>query len=386
MGDRDAAALTVRVENGIARFAPLAWDACAGADNPFLRHAFFAALEGSGSASPETGWAAQHLAIYDDANILAAAMPLYLKSHSFGEYVFDHAWANAFEQAGGRYYPKLQAAVPFTPVTGPRLLVRRDLPREVYTGALAKAAIQLCRQHALSSLHVSFPTEAEWRDLGQLGYLLRQDEQFHWQNQGYGDFDEFLAALSSRKRKTIRRERGAVADSGLTIENLTGAMIEERHWDAFFQFYMDTGSRKWGRPYLNREFFERLGATMADQVLLVLAARNGRYVAGALNLIGGDALYGRYWGAIEEHPFLHFECCYYRAIDFAIAHGLGRVEAGAQGEHKLARGYLPVATYSAHWIENPSFREAVSRYLTHERAHISAEIEALTAMGPFRRS
>jgi predicted N-acyltransferase len=386
MGDREAHAMTVRVEGGIAAFEPRAWDACTGAGNPFLRHTFFSALEGSGSASPETGWAARHLAIYDGTNTLAAAMPLYLKSHSFGEYVFDHAWANAFEQAGGQYYPKLQAAIPFTPVTGSRLLVRPDLPRDVYATALAKAAIQLCRQQSLSSVHISFPTESEWRELGLQGYLLRQDEQFHWQNRGYGDFDEFLAALSSRKRKTIRRERAAVAESGLSIECLSGDAIEERHWDAFYEFYTDTGSRKWGRPYLNREFFARLGASMADQVLLVLANRDGRTIAGALNLIGADALYGRYWGAVEDHPFLHFECCYYRAIDFAIARQLARVEAGAQGAHKLARGYLPIATYSAHWIENPGFREAVSRYLTAERAHVSAQIEALTAMGPFRRT
>lgn len=386
MGDREAQAMTVQVEPGIGALKPAEWDACAGGDNPFLRHAFLAALEMSGSASPETGWGPRHLAIYDTAGRLAAAMPLYLKSHSFGEYVFDHGWAEAYARAGGRYYPKLLAAIPFTPVTGPRLLVRADLPRGAYAHALTHAAIELCRQMELSSLHVAFPAAAEWRELGGMGSLLRQDQQFHWLNQGFASFDEFLATLSSRKRKAIRREREAVRQSGLVIETLTGDAIAERHWDAFFEFYQDTGSRKWGRPYLTRDFFRRLGADMADHVLLVLANREGRPIAGALNLIGADALYGRYWGAIEAHPFLHFECCYYRAIEFAILRGLSRVEAGAQGEHKLARGYMPVATYSAHWIADAGFREAVSRYLTAERTQVAADIEALAGMGPFRRA
>ncbi len=385
MGDSDRAPFTARLLGGIGEVAAADWDACAGTANPFVSHAFLKALEESGSAAPEVGWAPYHLVVEDANGAIVGAAPAYLKSHSYGEYVFDHAWADAFERAGGSYYPKLQVAVPFTPVTGPRLMVRAGADPATIRRALITGCVALARSAGVSSLHVTFPTEAEWRGLGAAGFLLRTDRQFHWSNRGYGSFDDFLAQLASRKRKAVRRERRAALDAGLTIETLTGAAITPAHWDAFHRCYVATGERKWGHPYLNRAFFEMLGDTMADRVVLVMAANRGRTIAGALNLVGGDTLYGRNWGALERHPFLHFELCYYRAIDYAIERGLGRVEAGAQGPHKIARGYLPKITYSAHWIGHQGLRDAIADYLDHERPAIDAEVEALADLAPFRK-
>lgn len=384
--DEDAASITARIEPRISAIPATTWDALANPSpahfNPFLAHAFLAALETSGSVGEGTGWYPQHL-VLEDADGIAGLMPLYIKTHSQGEYVFDHSWADAYHRAGGRYYPKLQCAVPFTPVPGPRLIVRGDDP-ERHEHALATTACELTRRLNASSLHVTFLDEAPWRRLGEMGFLLRTGQQFHFTNPGYASFDEFLQQLASRKRKQLRKER-AEATAGLTIRHLRGADITEAHWDAFFAFYMDTGSRKWGRPYLNRAFFSLIGETMSDHCLLILAEENGRPIAGALNMIGGDCLFGRYWGAIEQRPFLHFELCYYQAIDYAIANKLARVEAGAQGEHKLARGYRPITTYSAHWIADKALARAVARYLDHEREAI-AEINAdLSAAGPFRK-
>ncbi|HEX5958697.1 MAG TPA: GNAT family N-acetyltransferase, partial [Hyphomicrobiaceae bacterium] len=353
---------TVRVATSIAEVDAAAWDACANPDascfNPFVSHAFLKALEDAGTVGRRPGWLPQHLLLDGPDGALAGAMPCYLKSHSRGEYIFDWAWADAYERAGGSYYPKLQCAVPFTPVPGRRLLVQPGPDREKRERTLAVAAITLAQRLGVSSLHITFATEGEWQRLPELGFLQRTDQQFHWHNAGYGSFDDFLASLASRKRKAIRKERAQAVAPGIEIEHLTGRDIREEHWDAFFAFYMDTGSRKWGTPYLNRRFFSLLGDAMADRCLLVMAKRNRRIIAGALNLIGGDCLYGRYWGAIEHHPFLHFELCYYQAIEFAIARGLQRVEAGAQGDHKIQRGYLPVPTFSAHWIVDPGFRRA----------------------------
>jgi predicted N-acyltransferase len=313
-------------------------------------------------------------------------MPCYLKSHSLGEYVFDHGWADAYARAGGTYYPKLQASVPFTPVTGKRLLVRPDADSAKHEAILLQAAVELTERLGNSSLHITFLTRAEWELAGELGFLQRTDQQFHWQNQTYRSFDDFLVALSSRKRKAIRKERREALSGGIEIEWLTGRDLTEAHWDAFFAFYMDTGSRKWGSPYLTRTCFSLFGETLADQILLVLAKRAGSYVAGALNFIGTGALYGRYWGSLEEHPYLHFEVCYYQAMEFAIAHKLARVEAGAQGAHKLARGYLPVQTYSAHYIADPALRCAVADYLKRERLAVAREIALLTEESPYRNS
>ena len=385
MDDGDRPPVTARVLAGIGEAPAAAWDACAGGGNPFVSHAFLAALEDSGSAAPEVGWAPHHLVVEDAGGVMVGAAPAYLKSHSYGEYVFDHAWADAFERAGGSYYPKLQVAVPFTPVTGPRLMVRAGSDPATVRRALIAGCVALARSAGVSSLHVTFPTEAEWRALGAAGFLLRTDRQFHWSNEGYGSFDDFLAQLASRKRKAVRRERRAARDAGLTIETLTGAAITPAHWDAFYRCYVATSERKWGHPYLNRAFFEMLGDTMADRVVLVLAANGGRIIAGALNLAGGDTLYGRNWGALERHPFLHFELCYYRAIEYAIERGLSHVEAGAQGPHKIARGYLPKITYSAHWIEHEGLRDAIAEYLDHERPAIDAEVEALADHAPFRK-
>ena len=372
--------LTARIGDGVRSFAAAEWDACAGTDNPFVSHAFLAALEESGSATSVRGWQPVPIAIDRPDGSLAAVMPAYAKSHSQGEYVFDHAWADAWRRAGGDYYPKLQIAVPFTPVPGPRLLARDP----GHAAALIGAAEALVAQHRLSSAHATFIADAERALFENAGWLLRSDRQFHWSNHGYATFDDFLEALASRKRKAIRKERAA-AVTGLTIEHVTGADLTEARWDAFWRFYQDTGSRKWGRPYLSRKFFSLLGERMADKVLLILAYRGGRPIAGALNLIGSDALYGRYWGATEEVPFLHFELCYYQAIDAAIARGLSRVEAGAQGGHKLARGYGPVATWSAHYIPDPGFRAAVADYLAAERRAVEHDIEALIEMAPFKR-
>jgi len=353
--------------------------------NPFVSHAFFAALESSQSACRDTGWAPRHLIARQRGRVVGI-VPCYLKSHSLGEYVFDRGWADAYHRAGGRYYPKLQVSVPFTPATGPRLLIRGDTDGERVSQALAEGLIALCEGSRASSVHVTFARESEWRFLAQRGFLQRTDQQFHWHNAGYACFDDFLATLASRHRKAIRRERRDAVANGISIERLRGTAITEQAWDAFFAFYMETGSRKWGRPYLTREFYREIGRTMSDQVLLVMARRNGRYIAGAINFIGGDTLFGRHWGAIEHHPFLHFEVCYYQAIDFAIAERLTRVEAGAQGEHKIARGYLPQTTYSAHYIADPALRRAVAEYLKQERAYVAAAARELSEAGPFRKA
>jgi predicted N-acyltransferase len=353
-------------------------------DNPFVSHEFLLSLEASGSVGPRTGWQPNHLVVEAGGELIAAA-PCYLKSHSRGEYVFDAGWAEAFEHAGGAYYPKLQVSVPFTPVTGPRLLVRPGPLAAAARSALVQGLIGVTTGNNLSSAHITFMPEADWHDLGQQGFLLRTDQQFHWHNKGYAAFDDFLADLSSRKRKAIRRERKDALAAGIDVHWLTGADLTESVWDAFFGFYMETGSRKWGRPYLTREFFSIAGEKLADRILLVMAKRNGRWIAGAINFIGTDALYGRNWGAIEHHPFLHFELCYYQAIDYAIRHRLARVEAGAQGEHKLARGYLPVTTHSAHFIANPALRRAVDDYLKRERRYVAAASEELAAAAPFRK-
>jgi len=353
--------------------------------NPFVSHEFLSSLEASKSVGGRTGWQPRHLLAEDAGGTLLGAAPCYVKTHSRGEYVFDHGWAEAFEHAGGNYYPKLQVAVPFTPVTGPRLLTRPGQTAEAVAGALADALIEITTASELSSAHVTFLTEPEWRALGGRGFLQRTDQQFHWENHGYGSFEDFLAALASRKRKTIRRERKDALSAGIEVCWLTGNDLTEVIWDAFFAFYMETGSRKWGRPYLTREFFSIVGERMRDRILLVMARRAGRWIAGAINFIGSNTLYGRNWGSIEHHPFLHFELCYYQAIDYAVAHGLKRVEAGAQGEHKLARGYLPYTTYSAHFIANPALRRAVADYLSRERAYVQAAAEELAAAAPFRK-
>lgn len=353
--------------------------------NPFLTHAFLQALEESGCASRETGWTPYHLVLQEGDEVLGA-VPAYLKVHSQGEYVFDHGWADAFYRAGGEYYPKLQISVPFTPATGRRFLTSPNISREAGIQALAGGLVEVCRRSGASSVHATFLTEQEWDTLGELNYLQRTDSQFHFENKGYESFDDFLGELNSRKRKDIRKERRSALESGIEIEWLTGSDLTEDHWDAFYEFYMDTGSRKWGRPYLNREFFSLINERMAGRILLVMAKREGRYIAGALNFIGSDTLFGRNWGCTEHHPFLHFEVCYYQAIDFAIAHGLKRVEAGAQGAHKLARGYLPTLTRSAHWIAHPGLRDAVAHYLESEREAVEHEAEAMSEHAPFRKN
>ena len=377
--------VTIKVVQSIGEIAAAEWDACAGGDNPFVSHAFLSALEESGSACDATGWLPRHLSLEDKAGRLIGAVPMYLKSHSFGEYVFDWGWAEAFERAGGRYYPKLQAAVPFTPITGPRLLVRAQDAKGAVAKTLIAGMVELATRLRISSLHVTFPPRKEWELFGESGFLLREGQQFHWKNAGYASFEDFLAPLSARKRKTIRRERRQALANGIAIETLTGDDIKPHHWDAFYAFYIDTASRKWGHPYLTREFFARLGESLADQVVLVMATRDGTAIAGALNLMGRDALYGRNWGCVEDHRFLHFEACYYRAIDFAIQNGLARVEAGAGGRHKIQRGYLPVPTYSAHWIRDAGLRSAVARFLDEERREVDFERRALARRGPFRK-
>jgi predicted N-acyltransferase len=405
--------ITLEAVSSVSQIAAADWDACAspapepaslnGLDtlaspgapgysctnskisyNPFVSHAFFAAVEASGSATPRTGWGPRHLLARLDGAI-AGIVPCYLKSHSQGEYVFDRGWADAYERAGGRYYPKLQVSVPFTPATGPRLLIRNGVDRERIGTALASGLIALCGVTKASSVHVTFAREAEAKYLATHGYLQRTDQQFHWHNQGYGSFDDFLGSLNSRHRKAIKRERRDAVGSGITIHALTGSDITEDAWDAFFDFYMETGSRKWGRPYLTRAFFSLIGESMPEDVLLVMAKRNGRWIAGAINFIGSHTLFGRNWGAIEHHPFLHFEVCYYQAIDFAIRRGLKIVEAGAQGEHKLARGYLPQTTFSAHYIADPDLRRAISDYLKRERAYVAEAGRELTDAAPFRK-
>jgi hypothetical protein len=375
--------VTVKVASRIAEIRAAEWDVCAGPENPFLSHTFLDALEESGSATANTGWLPQHLALEDASGRLLGAVPLYLKSHSYGEYIFDHGWASAYERAGGQYYPKLLSAVPFTPVTGPRLLLRPDAP-EGTADTLIAAMVEVARRHEVSSLHVNFPAKADLDRLVDSGFLQRTGRQFHWENEGYATFDDFLAALSSRKRKSIRKERREAIEDGTVLHTLTGADIETRHWDAFFRVYIATGNRKWGAPYLTRAFFDLIGRRMPEKIVLVMAERGGRFVAGALNLVGSDTLYGRNWGCLGHERFLHFEACYYRAIDFAIARGLRRVEAGAQGEHKIQRGYLPTPTYSAHWIPDPAFRRAVADFLRRERAAIENEIKGLSEYSPFK--
>jgi hypothetical protein len=382
--------LTLKVVPRIADVAAEDWDACARphapGSNPFLAHAFFHAAEASESAVRGTGWQAQHVIAADEGGRVLGAVPLYLKGHSYGEYVFDWAWADAYERAGGRYYPKLQSAVPFTPVTGPRLLLHPAAGPEV-ADLLVRGLLEVMKRSNVSSLHVTFPTRAEWELFGRHGFLLREGQQFYWHNRAYKTFDDFLAQLSSRKRKMIRKERAQVAEMGITIETLNGAAIKPEHWDAFFDFYMDTAGRKWGQAYLTRDFFERLGATLADSTVLVIAYRKGQPIAGALNMMGGDALYGRNWGALEHHPFLHFEVCYYRAMDFAIERGLARVEAGAGGSHhKPARGYMPEPTYSAHYIPDEGFAKAVDRFLKAERRQVAAQRDEIAEQAPFKRN
>jgi predicted N-acyltransferase len=382
--------ITARLCGSAASIGAAAWNACANPENlasphPFTRYAFYEAVEESGSACAGQGWQPCHLVIERDGRI-DGLMPLYLKSHSQGEYVFDHGWAQALERAGGDYYPKLQACVPFTPVTGRRMLIARDTPEHEMREALLAAGATAVKQLNASSLHITFPTEEEWREAGASGYLQRTDQQFHWHNRGYKTFDEFLAELSSAKRKNLRKERAAVAREGVEFDWLTGSDITESHWDRFFAFYMDTGGRKWGHPYLTRDFFSRVGQSMADQILLVFARRGRRYIAGALNFFGEGVLFGRNWGSVEYIPFLHFETCYYQAIEFAIARGLAKVEAGAQGEHKLLRGYEPARTYSAHYIAHPGLRRAVADYLVNEREAVSEQIEMLAEHTPFRKS
>jgi len=376
--------LSVRAVDSLREIGEATWQRFANLEgspqDPFLSYAFLNALEQSGSVSAEVGWLPYHLVLEDEAKQPLGVMPLYLKGHSQGEYIFDYSWADAFERAGGRYYPKMLSAIPFTPATGRRLLVASS----EHESALVAGAAQIASEMNISSVHLNFLDQAAWQRRGDEGWLLRTHKQYHWQNQGYKTFDDFLDCLSSKKRKNIKRERRDALANDLEIQRLTGAEITEAHWDAFYQFYIDTGSRKWGSAYLTRSFFSLVGAAMAEDILLVMVRRDGRYVAGAINFIGGDCLFGRNWGCIEHHPFLHFEVCYYQAIEFAIEHGLSRVEAGAQGEHKLARGYMPSHTYSAHWIVHDGFRDAVGRYLEEERTHVAEEIDYLEQFSPFK--
>ena len=383
-------AATVEVVPRIADIPADAWDACANPDpatyNPFLTHAFLKALEDAGNVGGRTGWTPRHLVLKLGGEIAGCA-PCYVKAHSRGEYVFDHGWADAFMQAGGRYYPKLQIAVPFTPVPGRRLLARPGPESGTHEGLLAAAAAELAERSDISGVHITFLTEGEWERLGSRGFLQRTDQQFHWSNAGYGTFDDYLASLASRKRKAMRKERQQALAEGLEVVWLRGSEISEADWDAFFKFYMDTGSRKWGSPYLNRKFFSLMaGSAIGKDCLLMLAKRGARPIAGSFHLIGGDCLYGRYWGAVEHHPLLHFEMCYYQAIDYAIQHKIARVEAGAQGEHKLARGYLPTKTYSAHYIVDPALRRAIADYLVRERRYVDAAAEELAEYAPFRKA
>ncbi len=381
---RDAG-LTIAVATGLSGVFATEWNAVAGSDNPFLTHAFLSSLEEAGCVGGRTGWSPAHLLVSRPGGALVAAAPCYLKYHSMGEYVFDGGWADAYERAGGRYYPKLQVSVPFTPANGPRLLVRPDEDGAMLRRVLLSGLEAVRDQTDASSIHLTFLEEQDRAAAEDAGYLIRADQQFHWVDEGFGSFDGFLDALASRKRKAIRRERRDALAPGIEIEWVTGSAITEAHWDAFFEFYMDTGSRKWGRPYLNRRFFSLVGGRMADRILLVMARRGGRYIAGAINFIGREALYGRNWGAIEDHPFLHFEVCYYQAIEFALAHGLKRVEAGAQGEHKLARGYRPVTTYSAHHIADPGLRRAIADYLRRERLYVDEAHGEYEGATPFRK-
>ena len=382
LGTAAAGTLEVKLVQGIEQLDAADWDACAGADQPFLSHAFLRSLEASGSACRETGWLPLHVVVEAGGRLLGCA-PMYLKSHSYGEYVFDWGWANAYERAGGRYYPKLQVAVPFTPVPGPRLLLAPGAGPEI-RAALAKGLVGAAEQLGVSSLHVTFCERAEREALADQGLLRRQGVQYHWHNRGYSSFDDFLATLKSSKRKTIRKERARIAEQGLALEILTGDALTPAIWDTFYPFYRSTVDKRWGGAYLRKAFFRRLGDTLADRVVLVMARHGSRYVGGALNLLGADTLYGRIWGCRQQFEFLHFEACYYQAIDFAIAHGLARVEAGAQGPHKLQRGYEPVPTYSAHWIRDPGFRDAVEHFLAQERLEMTCELDQLRELLPYR--
>jgi predicted N-acyltransferase len=382
--------LTARIAGRAAEIGAARWNACAnpqrlGDPHPFTRYEFFEAVEESGSASSRTGWRPVHLVI-ERGDEIVGLLPMYLKNHSQGEYVFDSSWADAIMRAGGDYYPKLQASVPFTPVTGPRLLVAEDQDRALIARMLLAAGASAVKELEASSLHITFLTKEEWDAAGAVGYLQRNDQQFHWENHGYDSFDQFLGQLSSNKRKNLRRERSEVREAGVEFDWLTGSDLTEKAWDRFWDFYMDTGSRKWGRPYLTRKFFSMIGQTMADQTLLVMAKRNGRTIAGALNLFGEGVLFGRNWGCTEFVPFLHFETCYYQAIDFAIANKFKRVEAGAQGAHKLLRGYMPCPTYSAHFIAHAGLRRAIDEYLARERIAVAEHIEELAEHSPFRKS
>ena len=373
--------IEVRLVQGIDRIAAADWDACAGADQPFLSHAFLSALETSGSVSADSGWLPLHLVAEQQGRLIACA-PMYLKSHSYGEYVFDWGWADAFERAGGQYYPKLQVAVPFTPVPGPRLLARPDV--DIAKTALVQGLLSAASQIDCSSLHITFCQEEEWRELGEAGMMQRTGVQYHWHNRGYSDFDAFLATLKSSKRKMIKKERAKVKAQGLALETLTGDALTPDIWDQFYPFYRATVDKRWGGAYLNKRFFREVGQLMPERIVLVMARHDGRYVAGAMNLLGSDTLFGRNWGCLESFEFLHFEACYYAAIDFAIELGLARVEAGAQGQHKLQRGYEPVPTYSAHWIRDPNFRNAVKQFLKDERQDMAMEREALKQHLPYR--
>jgi len=377
--------ISARIHQAVSEIDAAYWDRLAGDDNPFTSHVFLSLLEESGSVGGRSGWSPLPIVVEDEGGVPVAALPAYLKRHSQGEYVFDHSWANAWQRAGGDYYPKLQISVPFTPATGPRLLTGQgNAARPDLAVPLLRVAEQLCEQNGLSSAHATFIEPAQLPLFEEVGWLPRADIQFHWRNQGYASFDEFLGALSSAKRKNLRKERAA-AQEGVDIRALTGAAIRPEHWDAFWQFYQDTGARKWGTPYLTRAAFTLMGERMADRILLVLAFIDDVPVAGALNFIGGEALYGRYWGSVIDKPFLHFELCYYQAIDAAIALRLSRVEAGAQGQHKLARGYEPVQTWSAHYIADKGFRRAVADFLERERAGVAQDVLTLGGYTPFRK-
>jgi predicted N-acyltransferase len=377
--------VTLSVHKAIDEIPAAEWDACAGTVNPTLSYTFLQAMEESGSAGGRSGWAPQHLSLADDKGRIIGIVPLYLKSHSYGEYVFDYGWADAYERAGGRYYPKALAAVPFTPVPGPRLLVRDGAPADTKS-ALIAGLVEFTRQRGISSLHINFPEEADAEALFEAGFLKRMGQQFHWTNDGYKDFDDYLAALNSRKRKAVKKERREATQPGLDIDVLTGPDLQPKHWDAFYRFYLATSDRKWGSAYLNRKFFALIGERMADKIVLVMARRGTDYVAGAFNILGTETIYGRNWGSYGDYKMLHFECCYYRAIEFAIDHGLKRVEAGAQGPHKLQRGYLPVPTYSAHYIPDAGFRRAVDQFLAREREMVEQKIEQLGEYSPFRHT
>jgi predicted N-acyltransferase len=382
----DSPSVTLRIETDITAIAPADWDACAGPDNPFVSHAFLAALEQSGSAKGKTGWLPQHLVMLNDDGRMVGAVPAYVKSHSSGEYVFDHGWAQAIERAGGRYYPKLQVSVPFTPATGPRLLVAPGDNEDDVRQTLIAGLTAVAENRDLSSVHATFLQDQDRAAFKEAGWLIRIGCQYHWCNEGYATFEDFLGALSSRKRKDIRKERRGIGEADIEMVTLTGGDLKPEHWDVFYRFYIDTSDRKWGSPYLTQDFFHRIGRTMADRIVLVMARRHGEWVAGALNMLGSDALYGRNWGCSADFKFLHFETCYYQAIDYAIANGLKRVEAGAQGEHKIQRGYLPVRMESAHWVAHTGLRNAISHFLEQERDAMEAQMTMLSEHSPFRQT